>query len=81
MTLLTFLRRNEGLTQRQLAARAGLHRIAVMDIERGRVNATRAELERLALALHVAQPEDLLQQVEVTWPARQQTGSTEMVSR
>jgi hypothetical protein len=52
-----------------------------MDIERGRLIPTTRELERLALALHVDPPSALLEQVEVTWPARQQASSTEAVTR
>lgn len=77
MTLLTYVRRNEGLTQADLAARAGLHRLTVWGIERGRVNPNPDELERLATALHVQPPEALLEQVEVVWPPHQRTASTE----
>ncbi|MBS1819287.1 MAG: helix-turn-helix transcriptional regulator [Acidobacteria bacterium] len=81
VTLLVYLRRNEGLSQAQLAARAGLKRGTLLDIERGRINPRTHELERLAAALRVHPPAALLQQVEVTWPACHLPGGIEAMTR
>ncbi len=45
------LRRASGLSQEELADRAGLHRTYVSAVERGERNLTVASLEKLAAAL------------------------------
>lgn len=61
------IRRERGLTQDQLAARANLHRTYISDVERGARNPSLGSLHRLAHALgtplakiftHVEQSED-----------------------
>lgn len=47
------IRKRRGLTQRELAARVGIHRVNLAKIEAGRWNLTLATLERLAKALRV----------------------------
>lgn len=42
-----------GLTQDELASRAGLHRTYVSDVERGRRNVSLQSIERLAEGLNV----------------------------
>jgi transcriptional regulator with XRE-family HTH domain len=49
-TLLRSARRSRHLTQRELAARAGVHQPAVADIERGRKDTRVGQLERLLRA-------------------------------
>lgn len=53
MPLLT-LRRRAGLTQFQLAVRAGLSEKSIVRIERGQANPTAETLQKLASALGVA---------------------------
>jgi transcriptional regulator with XRE-family HTH domain len=46
-------RRKLGLTQHELASRAGLHRTYISDVERGKRNVSLRIVERLAEALNV----------------------------
>ena len=46
-------RRKLGLTQHELASRAGLHRTYISDVERGKRNVSLQIIERLAEALNV----------------------------
>jgi transcriptional regulator with XRE-family HTH domain len=48
------LREVRGLSQEQLAMRAGLHRTYVSSTERGQRNVSLVNIERLALALKVS---------------------------
>jgi transcriptional regulator with XRE-family HTH domain len=58
------VRREElGLTQEDLADRAGIHRTYISDIERGTRNLSLINIERLARALQV-QLSELFRQVE-----------------
>lgn len=52
-TNLRLLRRQAGLSQEELAHRAGLHRTYVGSIERGERNVSLKNIERLARALNV----------------------------
>ena len=61
------LRRARRLSQRQLAARAGLSGQFIADIEQGRGNASLASLSKVAEALDVA-PTDLLQSAAAVEP-------------
>ena len=63
MIYLAFRRRDLGYSQTELGKRAGLRLEVVSEIERGRVNPTEEELERLARALAVGPPARLLQRV------------------
>ena len=47
-------RRGVGLSQAQLAQRAGLHRTYVSDLERGARNPSIESIEKLAHALHLS---------------------------
>ena len=51
--------RREGLalTQEELAARAGIHRTYLSDVERGSRNVSLVNIERLAAALSLSLPE------------------------
>lgn len=49
-------RRKLGLSQDQLAKRAGMHRAYISDIERGGRNVTVSSLRRITDALHVRLP-------------------------
>ena len=58
------VRREElGLTQEELAERAGIHRTYLSDVERGGRNLSLVNIERLAVALKVALAE-LFRRVE-----------------
>ena len=58
------LRREElGLTQEDLAHRAGIHRTYLSDVERGSRNLSLINIERLAVALAM-QPSELFRLVE-----------------
>lgn len=48
------LRTNLGISQEELAGRAGLHRTYVSDIERGARNISLGSIERLAMALEIS---------------------------
>jgi transcriptional regulator with XRE-family HTH domain len=48
------LRRASGLSQEELADRAGLHRTYVSAVERGERNLTVGSLEKIAVALNCA---------------------------
>jgi len=50
------LRKGQGLSQEELAGRAGLHRTYVADVERGARNLSLASIEKLAQALGVTLP-------------------------
>lgn len=47
------VRTRKGISQEELAARAGLHRTYVSSVERGGRNISLENIERLALALEV----------------------------
>lgn len=50
-------RRSElGISQEELAARAGLHRTYIADVERGKRNVSLINIERIANALNVSIP-------------------------
>jgi CheY-like chemotaxis protein/DNA-binding XRE family transcriptional regulator len=51
-----FLRKGLGISQEELAGRAGLHRTYVADVERGARNLSLASIEKLAQALGVSLP-------------------------
>ena len=48
------LRREKGLSQEELAFRAGLHRTYVSSAERGQRNVALVNLEKLAVALEIS---------------------------
>ena len=58
------LRRDRGLSQEQLAAKAGLHRAYVGRVERGEQNISLDNILRLAAALEV-DPSELVRGLEV----------------
>jgi transcriptional regulator with XRE-family HTH domain len=45
-----------GISQGELARRAGLHRTYVSDLERGMRNPSLESVEKLAMALHLSMP-------------------------
>ena len=58
------LRRDRGLSQEKLAAKAGLHRAYVGRVERGEQNISLDNILRLAVALDV-DPSELVRGLEV----------------
>lgn len=62
-TNLRRLRESNGISQEELASRAGLHRTYIGAVERGERNITLATLQRIARAIEV-DPISLLLQIE-----------------
>ncbi len=65
-------RQQRGFTQEKLAARSGLHRTYISDVERGFRNLSLLAIAKLAEALEISLPE-LLQAGLNTLPARPAT--------
>jgi transcriptional regulator with XRE-family HTH domain len=56
-TAVKFRREGLGLTQEELAERAGIHRTYLSDVERGTRNLSLVNIERLASALSISMSE------------------------
>jgi transcriptional regulator with XRE-family HTH domain len=61
-------RQQRGLTIAQLAELSGLHRNTVAQVERGRLNPTTDELQKLADALNFSPAARLLREVTIVIP-------------